>query len=759
MFLEKIIVEGFLSYKAKQEIDLSNISTCLVLGRINDDVDLSNGAGKSSLFETIPVNFFGKGSGRADLLDSYINDSMSKMYLEIIFKIDSQRFKTVRSKTRNSSGLFEIFYDTNNEEIKKASWKKTDKSIEDILGLSAKTYSSTTYLNERESLQIITGTSSERKEILRELLNIEVYEKSSKVCNKLFEDLDKKIQVNINIIQDKQKQLEKEEYVKESLKNIELSLKQIKTQLELKEKELKQKNEEKQKIDVLIQSENLFRDQIAIVNREIVELENNSNYIKFDMKKIEDEVLNQTNQYNKQKRIIEYSIKQKKELEIEINEKEKIIKELDEIDKNLSVIIKEKNLKTNEKVEIEKTIAIFEANKKPIVDVLSKLERFDNVCPITSLECKILNGDFCSNFKLEKQNELKDINEKINISKSNLKEVLEKINEYTKNENKLQIKANSRQLENNMLAEAKLMLQKNINDINNFNEKVKLFNEYLEESKKDKLNLENKVVENQQKIKEKKQIVSELEKKIDNKLRPKLNDIVLSIEDIENDIIEFRTKIDNINQNIGELKNKIEEFIKIKSDIEHFLKTNEESHKQKKIYKELSIIFGKDGIQKSIMKESIPALEKYTSDFLKIFNEDSNRIKVKFDLDPKRQDGEFKKGGGLDILVLEEGKDPKDLQMYSGGETVRIVFSIVLSLAKLLSLRAGKKHETIIIDEKIAKLDSRGISQFGEVIHEISKIYKQVFIITHIETLKDMINGSEIVVNKTDNEGSLVTIL
>jgi DNA repair exonuclease SbcCD ATPase subunit len=108
-------------------------------------------------------------------------------------------------------------------------------------------------------------------------------------------------------------------------------------------------------------------------------------------------------------------------------------------------------------------------------------------------------------------------------------------------------------------------------------------------------------------------------------------------------------------------------------------------------------------------------------------------------------------------LVLEEGKEPKDLQMYSGGETVRIVFSIVLSLAKLLSLRAGKKHEALIIDEKIAKLDARGILQFGEVIREISKIYKQVFVITHIESLKDLINGNEIIVNKTE-EGSLVTV-
>ena len=185
---------------------------------------------------------------------------------------------------------------------------------------------------------------------------------------------------------------------------------------------------------------------------------------------------------------------------------------------------------------------------------------------------------------------------------------------------------------------------------------------------------------------------------------------------------------------------------------------NIEFNVKKEIFLNLFNIFGKEGIQKTLMKRTIQFLEETTLDLLKIFNNGSEKIKVKFDLDPRTSSGDLKKGGGLDILVFEEGHEPKDLRMYSGGETVRIVFSILLSLSKLLSRRSGKKQETLIIDEKIAKLDRKGIEQFSEIINTISGWYKNIFIITHIESLKDIFNEREILVNKTPEEGSIVQV-
>lgn len=759
MLLEKIILQGFLSYRKKQEIDLSLVSSCLVLGRVNNDPEFSNGAGKSSLFEAIPVNFFGKGSGRAGLLDSYINDNMSEMRIEIIFKIDNQRYQSIRSKTRGSSGDFEIFYDTTNLELKDATWKKCDKTIEEILGLSSKTFSSTIYLNERESLQVITGTSSERKEILRELLNIDIYEKCSKFCSKRHDEFDRKVQVNINMIQDKQEKLEQEPATKQKLKTAELNLKNLKKTLKEKEKELKEKNEEKQKLHVKIETENLVSNQIIQIQKSLIQLQIDLKKSNDDLRQANEEFEEQTERYNQFKESIKSSIKRKPLVEKIINQQEKVLKKIDQADSELKLLLKEAKKVSEEKTQAEKDLAIVKNETKHIQAFLDNLEKFGNVCPVTELECQVLKGEYKQSLSEDKIKELTEKEKKIEELNVHIQQLLLSLRSYTKQEQELDTVCDSRQAENEKLSEAKLELQKILNGENTFSEKEKEFNEYSKEVEKEKVDISKNSENIKKKITEQKNEIEELEKKIDPSLQKKMDTLLKETQEIENCVSDLNDEYDDQNQHVGELKSQVLEFEKIKSDIKHLNKNNEENMKQKKINQSLTMLFGKDGIQKSVMKESIPLLEEYTKEFLKIFNEDSENIKVKFDLDPKRQDGEFKKGGGLDILVLEEGKEPKDLQMYSGGETVRIVFSIVLSLAKLLSLRAGKKHETLIIDEKIAKLDSRGIIQFGEVISEISKIYKQVFVITHIDSLKNLINGNEIIVNKTIEEGSQVVVL
>jgi exonuclease SbcC len=758
MLIEKIVLEGFLSYKKRQTIDLSSVTTSLVLGRINNNPDLSNGAGKSSLFEAIPVNFFGKGSGRADLLDRYINDDMSNMYIEIIFKIDNQRFRSIRSKSRDTAAVFEVFLDTTNKKLKEATWKKTDKSIEDILGLSAKTYSSTIYLNERESLQVITGTSSERKEILRDLLNIDVYEKASKFCNKQQDDFNNKTQVNVNMIQDKEQQLEQEPTIKDNLVAANTLLSSVKKELKRKEKEVFKLNEEKQEITVKIETEKILKEQIGKTSITIKDLEKDLQKTENDLENLNEEVEQQIELYKKLKIEIQNDIKKKPKIEQYIKAQEKRLKDLDKLDKEQREVQKAIRGKTEKRREIEKRHVETRTSLKPIREFLQKLENFDNVCPVTELACSVLKGDYKQSLQVEKTTELQTKETLLANLQEQLKNINAEIDELNDKIRVIEEQLETRQTANEDLSESKLELQNIIHQEEIFSNKETQYSEYIEETKKEKVDLIKQKEIFKEKIKQQKIDLKKLEDKVDNSLTEAMKVVLQNLSILTSHIATVRKDHDDIIQEIGEIKNQLEIFEKMKFDIKHLQKNNEENVKQQKIFQVLTTLFGKDGIQKSIMKESIPLLEQYTMEFLKIFNEDSEKIKIKFDLDPKKKDGELRKGGGLDILVLEEGKEPKDLQMYSGGETVRIVFSIVLSLAKLLSLRAGKRHEALIIDEKIAKLDTRGIELFSQVISEIAKIYKQVFVITHIETLKDLINGNEIIVNKTEN-GSEVSVI
>ena len=93
--------------------------------------------------------------------------------------------------------------------------------------------------------------------------------------------------------------------------------------------------------------------------------------------------------------------------------------------------------------------------------------------------------------------------------------------------------------------------------------------------------------------------------------------------------------------------------------------------------------------------------------------------------------------------------------MYSGGESVRIVFAILLSLSNLLTNRAGKKSQTLIIDERIAALDEEGINHFIDIVKFISNQYKKIMIVSHIDQLKTAF-AEQIIVKKDDKLGSKI---
>jgi DNA repair exonuclease SbcCD ATPase subunit len=919
MILEQIILEGFLSYKTKQTVTFDSDGVYLVNGSINGDFHLSNGAGKSGLFEVIPVNFWGKIGGRSDKIDSYINDEMDAMYTEIIFKMDDVHYKSIMSKSRAGSANHEIFYEDNE------TWKKTDKTIDDILGLSNKSYSSTVYLSEREASQFIDGTGAERKEIFRELLNIQQFEEAANVCNKKCNDFDKKMTVNMSVVQNYKDDLDKEQQYKDELEKLkktsdELVKEEKKYQdefkiIDKKKHELQIQVEKLQAIRELISSENellkendrqfqknllkikevtederdknelliLEKEQMKKLNdsksdiekqiREMKDQEKELIEIELRYKKLIDEISKKNEIINAQKieqlgyiKKIERNqeiIKEKQERYAElIGEKEQVekldsskkdiekqIQEIREQEKEIAEIeLKHKNLnddvlKKNEVINTQKIEqSKIKAQIEQIDALIGKIDKFGNICPISEMQCKIINDEYRKTFKNDKELEKAKLDEILKTSQKEVKTIEDSIVKLSIRIEVYFAKIQSKNVLTKKIAQLEINLNDIINQQKNFNVKEALFNKFIEtnekaikeynEAKLDeilvirqketrviedeiaRLNIQldvhfekiqskgaltrkisqfeinlnnisnqqknfqehkelfNKLVETNAKairecneenlklnqmIEKCKEKIKELQLKINPKFDTELREIISQLDTLNADLTDIKKEIKLVENDISIYGEKLKRISDIKVQIENLIKENNILMRRKKSFQELNRIFGKDGIQKAIMKDSVPFLEKSACELLKIFNNDSEKLKIKFDLDPRVASGELRKGGGLDILVIEEGKEPKDLRMYSGGERVRSIFSVILGLSKLLSLRSGKRHDTMIIDEKIAKLDRKGTEQFVEIIDVVSKWYSKVFIITHIEALKEMLGEHEVLVNKTD-EGSMVTV-
>jgi exonuclease SbcC len=93
--------------------------------------------------------------------------------------------------------------------------------------------------------------------------------------------------------------------------------------------------------------------------------------------------------------------------------------------------------------------------------------------------------------------------------------------------------------------------------------------------------------------------------------------------------------------------------------------------------------------------------------------------------------------------------------MFSGGEAFRINFAIRLALSEMLTRRNGARLQTLIIDEGFGSQDDLGRQRLIESINLVKKDFAKIFVITHIDELKDAF-PSRIEVEKTDHGSTVV---
>jgi len=164
-------------------------------------------------------------------------------------------------------------------------------------------------------------------------------------------------------------------------------------------------------------------------------------------------------------------------------------------------------------------------------------------------------------------------------------------------------------------------------------------------------------------------------------------------------------------------------------------KTNERVilEKEKQNFEELSLAFGKKGIQAMIIETAIPEIEDEANKLLDKLTD--GRMKVAFltQREGKTTDNIIET---LDIIISDEmGQRPYDL--YSGGETFRVNFAIRLAISKLLTRRAGARLQFLVIDEGFGTQDAQGRTRIVEVLDLIKNDFEKILIITHLEELKE----------------------
>lgn len=147
---------------------------------------------------------------------------------------------------------------------------------------------------------------------------------------------------------------------------------------------------------------------------------------------------------------------------------------------------------------------------------------------------------------------------------------------------------------------------------------------------------------------------------------------------------------------------------------------------------ELRTAFGKNGVPAMIIENVLPELEFTANQLLARMT--NGRMNVRFETQRLTQKGDTAET--LEIRIADEVGE-RSYEMYSGGEAFRVNFAIRIALSKLLARRANAKLQTLFVDEGFGTQDAQGLEALIEAIQSISDDFERIFVITHIDALKD----------------------
>jgi exonuclease SbcC len=181
----RISLEGFLSYRDRVEVDLSDVGAAAILG--------PNGAGKTTLVEAIGWALWGEGRGRSP--DDYVNPESTSARVSVVFDLAGKRYVVTRERLAGKSarsslslavwdilgrherdlegGGIDVEEEFGFRDIGHPNIADTERAIVDLVGMTFETWESTSFVGQGRADAFTRLRPAERKRLLAEVLELE----------------------------------------------------------------------------------------------------------------------------------------------------------------------------------------------------------------------------------------------------------------------------------------------------------------------------------------------------------------------------------------------------------------------------------------------------------------------------------------------------------------------------------------------------------------------------------------------------------
>ena len=206
-----------------------------------------------------------------------------------------------------------------------------------------------------------------------------------------------------------------------------------------------------------------------------------------------------------------------------------------------------------------------------------------------------------------------------------------------------------------------------------------------------------------------------------------------------------------VRDSLAALQERLRHLAELEVTRQEKTKLSQQALNEESIYKELAEAFSKKGIQALLIEQALPEIEIEANRLLAKMTD--NRMSLR--LETQR---ETKKGGTIETLDIKIADElgTRNYEMYSGGEAFRIDLALRIAISMLLVRRAGASLPILIIDEGFGTQDSSAREKLVEAISSIRDDFEKIFVITHLEEMKDRF---PVLINVTKTaDGSMISI-
>ena len=215
--------------------------------------------------------------------------------------------------------------------------------------------------------------------------------------------------------------------------------------------------------------------------------------------------------------------------------------------------------------------------------------------------------------------------------------------------------------------------------------------------------------------------IKNLEKAMKNKQSLK-NDL----HDAEGELTSSQDELLLLFKSHGSLEQEVENLKKRQQELENL-------RKEYTSYELYLKCMHSNGISYDIIKKRLPIINEEISKILaNIVN-----FEVFFEEDGRK----------LDIMIKHPKFEPRPIEMGSGAEKTIASMAIRLALIKISTLPTG---DVFILDEPATSLDEEHMEGFVRLLEMIKSEFKTVLLISHLDTLKDVVD-KQIIIEKDAN--------